>query len=134
LGTFLKMLNIEFNDIDEQDLYEPDSDYRPGDEKVGDLNDHLIRLYSLWKVTERVSQEKTIEANFFRGSEADKKLIHDKSLELASKSFILESIFWHEVREEIKVWGKSYIGVRKGRAIVKQEIHQAIKFFPLTHD
>lgn len=122
MGTFVKMLNIEVAALEVKDLYEPDCELQPNDQKVGELSEHLIRLWTLWKMNEKVSEEKFTEAKFFRGSVEERQKVLNSALEFQCKAATMEMIFWLEVREETKIWDKRNLGIRKGRIAVLFEI------------
>ena len=66
MATFLKMLSIEVGALEAKDFYEPDFELLPTDQKVGELSEHLIRLWTLWKMNEKISEEKFTEAMGFQ--------------------------------------------------------------------
>ena len=116
------MLSIEVGALEAKDFYEPDFELLPTDQKVGELSEHLIRLWTLWKINEKFSDESFTEAKFFRGTADEKQQVLNKACEFQLKAATLEMIFWLEVREETNLWDKPNLGVRKGRIVVLFEL------------
>ena len=121
ISTFLALLGLELDSLDEKDIYEPDHEVSPKDKKCGDLNDNLIKLYSLWQNCEKSAAEKMMEARYSRGTEDQKAEASLKAYELGSKASFIGELFWIEVKDTCHLWDKENIGVRRGRIVVWYE-------------
>lgn len=118
MGTFWKLLSLELGSLDQNDFYEPDVKLRPDDHVVGDLSEDLIRLYTMWRLLEKQTAEKIMEAKFGRLSDEQRVELLSKTFELHHKAQFLSDLFWIEVKDEYHLWGKFDIGVREGRKVV----------------
>jgi len=118
MGTFLKLLELELSSLDQDDFYEPDAELEPDDQVVGELSEDSLRLYTMWRQTEKSCAEKLIVVKYGRLSDDQCSQLRAQAVELQEKTRILSSIFWLEVKEEHELWDKSNIGVRKGRKVV----------------
>lgn len=121
ISTFLALLNLELDSLGEKDLYEPEQELGPKDEKCGVLNDNLIKLYSLWQNCEKTAAEKMMEARFSHGTEDQRNEAGLRTLELKTKAELVGELFWIEVKDACHLWDKDNIGVRKGRIVVWYE-------------
>ena len=143
---FLEMINVEVTSLEGKDFYEPDVELQPGDVKIGDMTERHVRLYTFWKMNEKMAEEKTTEAKFFRGKEAEKKILWELSMEYGMQARILEDCFYLEIKQSVgkqqeqvelnpgqSVWYKHNLAFRKGRLIVlfKPRPPQMIGPFPL---
>lgn len=86
MGTFWKLLSLELRSLDQNDFYEPDAELRPDDHVVGDLSEDLIRLYTMWRLLQKQTAEKTMEAKFGRLPDEQKEELIYKIFELNSKA------------------------------------------------
>lgn len=118
ISTFLALLSLELDSLGEEDLYEPEHELGPKDEKCGVLNDDLVKLYSLWQNCEKAAAEKMIEAKFSHGTKDQRMEATLKVQELRIKAELVGELFWIEVKDACHLWDKDNIGVRKGRVVV----------------
>lgn len=118
MGTFWRLLSLELNSLDQNDFFEPDAEFEPDDQIVGDLSEELIRLYTMWRLLEKQAIERMTEAKYGRLPGEQKREMICKGKELHKKAELLRELFWIEVKDEHHLWDKSSIGVRKGRKVV----------------
>lgn len=119
MGTFLGMLSIELGSLDESELFEPEQEKTARDHVAGEMSPALVKLFTLWRMTDKSLDEKAMQLKW-RGkcdSGSMQDFMHD-ARKLKSRSEVLETIFWHEVRDEFNLWDREVIGVRKGRLVV----------------
>ena len=116
MGTFLKLLELELNSLDQNDLHEPEADVEPKDNVVGVMSDESIRLFTLWRQAQKSHAEKMMELRFGQAS-GDKGTLHSQLHELDDKQEVLERLFWYQIKDEYNLWDKS-VGVRTGRKVV----------------
>lgn len=121
MGTFLKLFSLELNLLEKDDFFEPEAELRPDDQIVGDLSEEFIRLYTMWRLTEKRMDEKMMEAKFGRLSEGQIKDALSRAKELSIKADFFRELFWIELKDEYHLWDKPSIGVRRGRKVVWYE-------------
>lgn len=118
MGTFLKLLQLELSSLEQNNFFEPDAELENNDNIVGNLSEELIRLFSLWRLTEKETMEIIIKERYGHFSDEQRKeLLYDAN-KAHQKSEFLRELFWIEIRDEYHLWDKPQIGIRKGRKIV----------------
>ena len=105
--TWLKLLPLELQGI--TDIMEPPGDVGENDNVVGVMSDDLKRLYTLWRMCTKESEQARLNYRYSPNPE-DKH----KALEYKSKAEALQHIFWTCVNEEFDLWHRYSTGVRKG--------------------
>lgn len=118
MGTFLGLLSLELDSLNQNDFYEPEAELQTDDQIVGDLSEGLIRLFTLWRLTDKQVAAKIMEAKFEHLSVEGVEETIIKVRELNNKAELLRDLFWIEVKDEYHLWDKDNIGVRKGRKVV----------------
>lgn len=121
MGTFLKLLQLELDSLEQSDYFEPEAELGSDDNVVGELSDDLVRLFTMWRQAQKSMTEKAIQARFGRLDDDKRDELLAQTEEAHLKMHVVSDLFWIEVREEHKLWDKSNIGVRKGRKVVWYE-------------
>jgi hypothetical protein len=116
LGT----LKLELDSILE--FIEPINDIvEEEDEIIGEMDDDLKRLYTLWQETEKVRDQYKLDIKH----ETDR----DRSIELSvkygeikAKTRVLKGLFWISVFDEFNLWNEeSFVYVCRGFFVVKHD-------------
>ncbi len=112
---------MELNLLNQDEFYEPDAEVMPDDHVVGELSEDSIRLYTVWRLTEKTCSEKMIEARFGRLSSDRRNQLLTQVQEMRGKTELLSNLFWLEIKDDHKLWDKPNIGIREGRKVVWYE-------------
>ena len=131
MSTFVSMLNIELGSLDESELFEPEQEKTTRDHVVGEMSLPLVKLFTLWRLTDKDLDERAMKLKW--QSKCDSGSMEDflqEARKLKSRSEVLETIFWHALREEFNLWDKDVIGVRKGRLVVWSKARKPSFGFP----
>ncbi len=121
MSTWLELLGLEFQYIEEKDCVEPKAKLdSKKDHVVGDMTKDQKKLYTYWLNLQREA-EQTLLAARYENDEGRQKEILLKAEELGAKAGVIREIFWISLRDEFALWGKGEIGVRKGFKVVWSE-------------
>ena len=120
MSTFVKLIPMELADI--HDYQEPARDLAPEDQIVGEMSTDLKKLFTLSLAYARKTAEAKVELAFGKPSED----LHSvgRVSELEEKTKVITSVFWIAVKDELGLWDKESIGIRKGFRVVWNENSQ----------
>ncbi|GAI58447.1 unnamed protein product [marine sediment metagenome] len=122
MSDWLKFLSIELQDITSDKFLEPGADNMKGDREVGEMDDDLKRLWTLWQFYQKVAAKCTFDIKYEPG--ANIKELSVKKTEFQAKAEVLRDIFWIAVKDKFGLWYAPSIGVRKGFIVVEMEEHE----------
>lgn len=115
MTTWLKLLPLEVDSI--KSVIDTPLEVGPKDHAVGVLSNYLQKLLTLWRLTDRATEQCQIDMKYSTDKDEREKL-HAKFHELRDKAEAVSNIFWIAVRDDFDLWGKESVGIRKGFTIV----------------
>jgi hypothetical protein len=110
---WLNWIKIEMDLLDK--IVDAPGDVTKNDKVIGTVSEPLKKLYTLWQVTEKNSDEIALKVKY---GEVQLDDIITRLRELKWKGSALEAIFWTCVKEEFELWDEPSIGIRKNHTIV----------------
>lgn len=121
-ATWLKLLPLELQSIEEKDFQEPpdemetDCKTEHGDEvhPAGEMSFEERRLYTLWKTVEKQAYQLALDARFRKPDDTGMRKIH----EIHAKADTLEGVFWITLRDGHDLWQPCSVGLRRGWLVV----------------
>lgn len=118
MTPFLKWLNEQLNAV--QDFWEPDSVLEEGDEVIGEMDEDLRRLFTVYRsYRERLlAHIEALEKEYTSPIDLPEEERNELEL-MDERDDRLHDLFWQEVFETVGV--HKPVGVRKGFLIVKFE-------------
>lgn len=117
MSTWLKLLQLELDSINESDIIEPNHPVGDDDRVVGDMSDIDKRLFTLGNLMERDAKQSHLDATYCNDSAKKVELIA-KANEFIAKSSIIHDMMWVNIKEELGLWTGAAIGVRAGSKVV----------------
>ena len=116
MSTWLKLLTLELDSINESDIIEPVCTPQKDDHPVGEMSDAARRLFTLARLLEKDAKQCQLDANFC-GDKTIRLELEARGYELAAKSEATQALMWISIRDEFKVWHES-VGVRSSFKVV----------------
>lgn len=111
MGTFLKLLNLELQDIKE--FVDLGNDPEQSDHVAGVMTDEQKKLYTYYMKLKRQLDESRVTAKYSKDPAASGKVD-----ELEEKVKVTRAIFYFTIREDFALWDKEVVAVCKGHQIV----------------
>ncbi|MGD0576527.1 MAG: hypothetical protein ABSA74_00420 [Candidatus Staskawiczbacteria bacterium] len=117
MATWLDVLRDELAKLDPASFAEPRGGVEDGETVVGVVGEEFRRIHELATNYERMAAEKAIQGRYARDDES-REFNGELACKFAKKSNMLYEIFWISVKDELDLWDKPALGVRKGWNIV----------------
>ncbi len=112
--SWLRLLAMELDCIG--NIVEPDREVDGNDSVVGEMSEHVRKLYTLGKGLTQEAAQNALDCHFCT-DKVRKLELEVKAAEYLAKAETLREIMWIELFEEFGLWGKD-IGVRTGFKVV----------------
>lgn len=113
MSTFVKLLPLELTALTEEELIEPQQKVTKRDRVVGEMDDELKRLWTLFQQYSKKSDIARVEAEYGGNT--------GEAQSLAMRTHAVEAIFWIAVHDKFELWEKPSVGVRAGWKVVWHE-------------
>lgn len=114
MSTFVKLIPMELDLITQDAFIEPTEPVTKKDHVVGNMDDELKRLWTLYIQYQKKAEIAEVEARY-GGNIAEAQ-------SLAMRTHALDSIFWIAVNDKHQTWDKPSMGVRSGWKVVWHEL------------
>ena len=118
--VFLKMLPIELEEITE--YIDPITPIGYKERAVGTASNDLKKLYTIWKLREKITDQNAVEVKYSRSLEDQLTgvISLNKNMEITE---FLSRLFWISLKDEFDLWKEDKrIGIRSGYTIVVIEL------------
>jgi len=118
LTSWLKTLEAELVEVDlGKAALEALSEVGLGEEIVGDVGSETKKLYLLAKLFSKTAAEIKVKLDYAE-TPTERQEHARKYAELHEKTEVLANLFWISVKDELNLWDKGSIGIRKGWKVV----------------
>lgn len=117
MSTWLKLLPMELDGINESEIIEPDHPMEKSAAPVGEMSSLSKRLYTLGRLLEKDANQYNLDASFCT-DKVEKPKLKAKSYELMTKAGVLKSLMWISIKDELGLWN-DHVAVREGFKVVK---------------
>lgn len=133
MSTWLKLLPLELNGIEENEFCEPETEVDPTkDHMVGEMSLDLKRIYTHWRGLRESADRAVLDAKYAKGND-QREALFMRAIELHEKAEVMEDIFWISLKDEFGLWGRensdNTTGVRKGFKVVSLKSEVTPKTF-----
>ena len=116
MSTWLKLLPMELDSIEDNLLLEPDHSIRNDDIEVGEMSAICKKLFTLGRLLEKDASQSYLDSKYC--PDKDRKLeLQSKASELGTKSGVLKEIMWISIKDDFNLWRET-IGIRMGFKVV----------------
>lgn len=114
--SFVQMLSLELKMMDKV----VDSQYKleDGDKIIAEIVDEASkRLFTMAMEFAKQSEQTALDAKYCTTDEKDK--LTERATELGYKANLILGIFWANIKDEFRLWGKEYLTIKQGWQIVE---------------
>lgn len=116
MSTWLKLLPLELDGINESEFIEPDVALKKTDQQIGTMSEMARRLYTLSRLLAKDANQFNLDAHFCNDKVKKSELVA-KSLEFVAKATVIQELVWIGIRDDLGIWDEP-IGVRMGFKVV----------------
>jgi len=109
--TWLSTLLLELNET--TDYLEPRQEIGSNDHVVGDMNELMKKLYTVYMSMAKQASMLKVELGF-----SDNEETRLQAFRLIDRATILQKLFWLIVKDVFNLWDKESTGVRAGFKVV----------------
>jgi len=117
MSTWIRLLPLELDSMDEAELIEPDNEVKDGEVVVGEMSSVCKRLFVLANLYQKQSEQFNLDSRYCTGDE--KTQLEAKANEFGAKTSLLRTALWISIRDELELWNDQ-IGVRVGFKVVSR--------------
>jgi len=116
MSTFLKLLPLELDGIDNDHIIEPDYPITKDDKVIGTMSESIKKLFTLGRLLEKDAKQTALDMEFCTDRTKKREMVA-KVAELAAKSTVIKHLVWIGIRDETGEWLET-VGVRSGFKVV----------------
>ena len=123
MSNWLMLIPMELSMVEQ--LLDPPGEVKSSDHQVGEMDNELKKLYTLWQQLEKSTYQTMLDARYKQLTPEEEAKIN----EMQQKTSVLRATFWIVVKDTFQLWGKESIGVRHGFMVVWSDSQSGHSFF-----